>query len=55
MVASAMFCGVAPRLPELYTMGPPAVFVSWLSFSRWFVECLYVEETVRIGGDLSMP
>ena len=31
-----MFCGVAPRLPELWAMGPAAGLLAWLSFGRWF-------------------
>ena len=51
MVIFCMFCGVSPRLDELDNMGTPMRFVAWLSFARWFVECLYTEETKRMGGE----
>jgi len=34
-VLSAMFCGVAPRLPELEDMGAAAVGLTWASADRW--------------------
>jgi len=46
LVVFAMFCGVAPRLSELSSMGPLAEFMAWASFARWFIESLYTEETV---------
>ena len=55
VVVFAMFCGVAPRLPQLAQMGGYAVAMARLSFGRWFIECLYVEETVRMSDAWRMP
>jgi len=50
-----MFCGVAPRLANLTRMGSIPVLFSWISFARWFIECLYVDETIRMSDAWRMP
>ena len=55
MVFMSMFCGVAPRLPQLEAMGSFASLAAWLSVNRWLIESLYVEETVRLSGAWRMP
>ena len=55
MVVFTMFCGVIPRLSAIDKMGPGAQVVAWLSFARWYVECLYIEETRRMSDAWRMP
>lgn len=55
MVVMAMFSGVAPRLTQIDKMGHLARGVTWLSFARWFIECLYTEETKRMSDAWRMP
>ena len=55
IVLSAMFCGIAPRLPELSSMGAIPVGSTWFSYARWYVESLYVEETTLMSDAWRMP
>jgi len=55
IVLSAMFCGIAPRLPELSSMGAIPIGSTWFSYARWYVESLYVEETTLMSDAWRMP